>query len=81
MAGDVAKNECRGLDLSTLRLAIDSDEPEARPIAGEPFVVIEQRPGVVAAQVDTGGDRVVRGLQVCAEVVHPARVVDCTIVR
>jgi hypothetical protein len=58
---------------------VDVDEAETLVVASRPLEVVQQRPGVAAAYVHTGGDGVGHGGEVVGEVVDPAGVVDLAV--
>src|SRR3954470_5957610 len=57
-------------------LEVDRDDPKAPVVAVLPLEVVEQRPDVVAAHVDTGRDRTLDGLDVAAEVRDALGILD-----
>src|SRR5207253_1702960 len=54
----------RRLDRALLRRIIDVHQTKSLGVAERPLVVVEQRPGEVAAQIDALPHRAVRGAQV-----------------
>src|SRR5690349_4778975 len=62
------------LERPLLRFQVHVDDSEALRKAEAPLEVVEERPDVVALEVDSFFDRVVDGLQVLAEVFDAERV-------
>src|SRR5438477_7544900 len=60
---------------------VDVDDPEPLRIAPFPLEVVEQRPDVVAANVDAFRPRPLDSVDVRAEIVEPALVVDDAVVE
>src|SRR5215467_2872513 len=60
---------------------VDVDDPEPLVVAPLPLEVVEQRPDVVAANVDALGARLLDGGDVRPEVLEPALVVDAVSVE
>src|ERR1039458_7853419 len=65
--------EARLGDARTARV-VDPDEAESLRESVPPFEVVEQRPDDVAANVDTGGDRIEDGAEMTLEVGDALRV-------
>src|SRR5919202_2035593 len=59
-----------------LRREVDEDDPEPLVVAVLPFEVVQQRPDVVAAHVDTLRARALQRLDVAAGVSEPPLVLD-----
>src|SRR5713226_9277650 len=59
---------------AALRVEVNVHDPEPLRVAEAPFVVIEQRPGEIAPQVDAAADRLEGGPQVPPIVLDPRRV-------
>src|SRR5690348_7384915 len=60
---------------------IDVHDAEALRVAEAPFVVVEERPGVVSAQIDTLTERGVRGAEVRFIVADAKGILDATVDR
>src|SRR3954470_9447215 len=58
---------------------VDVDDPEPLRVAPLPLEVVEQRPDVVAAHVDSLSASTLHGCDVPAKIGDPARVVDMSI--
>src|SRR5688572_24045636 len=69
------------LDRTLLRLVVDVNDAEPLGVPERPFVVVEQRPCEVTAQIDTFAHRIVRGAQVLAKVLHAQGIFDLTVDR
>src|SRR4029079_4019691 len=64
------------LDGSLLGFVIDVHDSESLRVSVRPLIVVEQRPGVVSAQIHTLLDRIVRSLEMTHEVVDALRILD-----
>src|SRR5881392_3585672 len=73
----VAVPECAALRNSPLRGVVHVDDAEPLGIAVLPFEVVEQRPDVVAADVDAGRERRLHGVEMTGDVLDAARVLHC----
>src|SRR5436190_19430293 len=73
---EVAVPERAALGRSALRREVDVHDPEAARVAVLPLEVVEQRPDVVAADVDAGGHGALDGRDVLAQVRDAIRVFD-----
>jgi hypothetical protein len=69
------------LDRPLLRLVVDVNDPEPARVAEAPLVVVEQRPGEVAAQIRSRAHRVVCSPKMVAIIGHAQRIFDATIDR
>src|SRR3954470_1652537 len=72
----IAIPECRALGDPLLRVVVHAHDPEALVVAVLPLEVVEQRPRVVAADVDAVGHRPGERGQVVAQVGDPRRILD-----
>src|SRR5437899_12163449 len=68
------------LDRSLLRRVINVHETEALGVAVRPLVIVEQRPGVIAAQVHALTQRIMRGAQMLSEILDPEWIFDFHVV-
>src|SRR5262245_58568167 len=64
-----------------LRLVIHVDDAEAFGVAKAPFIVVEQAPDEVSAELGTLGDGVARGLEMLTEIPDAHRIVHGSIDR
>ncbi len=69
------------LDRSLLRRVINVHETEALGVAVRPLVIVEQRPGVIAAQVHALAYSVMRGAQMLTVILDAQRVLDLAVDR
>src|SRR6185503_20664352 len=68
-----------GLDRALLGGIVDVNEPEPLGESERPLVVVEQRPRVVAAEIDALGESVVGSAQMLPVVFDAQRIVDAPV--